>query len=109
MIEVLSEHLSGGKPADGLHVVFAGGVHDAASAGMVAALSAGLNERGVKVGVLLGTAYPFTKEAAAGGAITARFQKEAPACGDTTLLETGPGHAIRRVPTPYAETFEAEK
>ncbi|HYH63446.1 MAG TPA: beta-ketoacyl synthase N-terminal-like domain-containing protein [Urbifossiella sp.] len=109
MAEVLTEHLAGGKPADGLHVVFAGGIHDAASAGMVAALSAGLNERGVKVGVLLGTAYLFTKEAVAGGAITERFQREALACGDTVLLETGPGHAIRCIPTPYAETFEAEK
>lgn len=109
MAEVLAEHLAGGKPADGLHVVFAGGIHDAASAGMVAALSAGLNERGVKVGVLLGTAYLFTQEAVAGGAITARFQREALACGDTVLLETGPGHAIRCIPTPYAETFEVEK
>ena len=109
MADVLTEHLAGGKPADGLHVVFAGGVHDAASAGMVAALSAGLNERGVKVGVLLGTAYLFTPEAVAGGAITERFQREALACGDTVLLETGPGHAIRCIPTPYAETFEAEK
>ncbi len=25
------------------------------------------------------------------------------------LLETGPGHAIRCIPTPYADTFEAEK
>ncbi len=109
MAEVLLDHLAGGKPADGLHVVYAGGIHDAASAGMVAALSAGLNERGVKVGVLLGTAYLFTTEAVAGGAITERFQREALACGDTVLLETGPGHAIRCIPTPYVETFEAEK
>jgi len=105
MIEVLAEH----KPAEGLHVVFAGGIHDALSASMVAALSAGLAEKGVKVGVLLGTAYLFTKEAVAGGAITARFQSEALACGETLLLETGPGHAIRVIPTPYADTFEAEK
>ena len=25
------------------------------------------------------------------------------------LLETGPGHAIRCIPTPYADVFEAEK
>ncbi|HEY1191702.1 MAG TPA: beta-ketoacyl synthase N-terminal-like domain-containing protein, partial [Gemmata sp.] len=108
MIEALLEHI-GGKPADDLHVVFAGGIHDALSAGMVAALSAPLADRGVKVGVLLGTAYLFTEEAVAGGAITERFQKEALACADTVLLETGPGHAIRCIPTPYAEAFEAEK
>ncbi|HEV3436538.1 MAG TPA: nitronate monooxygenase, partial [Gemmata sp.] len=108
MIDVISEHL-GGKPADDLHIVFAGGIHDALSSSMVAALSAGLADKGVKVGALLGTAYLFTKEAVECGAITARFQKEALSCGDTVLLETGPGHAIRCIPTPYAETFETEK
>jgi acyl transferase domain-containing protein/NAD(P)H-dependent flavin oxidoreductase YrpB (nitropropane dioxygenase family)/NAD(P)-dependent dehydrogenase (short-subunit alcohol dehydrogenase family)/acyl carrier protein len=108
MVEVLIDHI-GAKPADGLHVVFAGGIHDSRSASMVAALSAGLAEKGVKVGVLLGTAYLFTREAVAAGAITERFQKEALACTDTLLLETGPGHAIRCIPTPYADTFETEK
>ncbi|MBY0514986.1 MAG: nitronate monooxygenase [Gemmataceae bacterium] len=109
MCGVLAEHLAGGKPGDDLHVVFAGGIHDGLSTGMVAALSAGLAEKGVKVGVLLGTAYLFTHEAVAAGAITTRFQKEALGCGGTVLLETGPGHAIRCIPTPYADTFEAEK
>jgi acyl transferase domain-containing protein/NAD(P)H-dependent flavin oxidoreductase YrpB (nitropropane dioxygenase family)/NAD(P)-dependent dehydrogenase (short-subunit alcohol dehydrogenase family)/acyl carrier protein len=108
MTQVLLAHAGQGK-CDDLHVVFAGGIHDGLSAGMVAALSAGLAEKGVKVGVLLGTAYLFTEEAVAGGAITAQFQKEALACGETVLLETGPGHAIRCIPTPYAETFETEK
>ncbi|MBP3957468.1 acyltransferase domain-containing protein [Gemmata sp. G18] len=108
MVEVLIESI-GNKPADDLHVVFAGGIHDALSASMVAALSASLAEKGVKVGVLLGTAYLFTKEAVRGGAITERFQKESLACADTVLLETGPGHAIRCIPTPYADVFDAEK
>lgn len=108
MVDVLLEHI-GGKPADDLHVVFAGGIHDALSASMVAVLSASLAEKGVKVGVLLGTAYLFTKEAVQAGAITERFQQEALKCDDTVLLETGPGHAIRCIPTPYAEVFESEK
>ncbi|MDB5306283.1 MAG: Phenolphthiocerol synthesis polyketide synthase type Pks15/1 [Gemmataceae bacterium] len=108
MVEVLGDHV-GGRPGDDLQVVFAGGIHDALSAAMVAALSAGLAGKGVKVGVLLGTAYLFTEEAVEAGAITARFQAEALGCADTVLLETGPGHAIRCIPTPYAETFEAEK
>jgi NAD(P)H-dependent flavin oxidoreductase YrpB (nitropropane dioxygenase family) len=89
MVEVLLEYI-GNRPADDLHVVFAGGIHDGLSAGMVAALSAPLADKGVKVGVLIGTAYLFTEEAVKGGAITARFQQEALACGDTVLLETGP-------------------
>jgi acyl transferase domain-containing protein/NAD(P)H-dependent flavin oxidoreductase YrpB (nitropropane dioxygenase family)/NAD(P)-dependent dehydrogenase (short-subunit alcohol dehydrogenase family) len=108
VVEILAEHAKG-KTAEELHVVFAGGIHDALSARMVAALSAGLAEKGVKVGVLLGTAYLFTQEAVETKAITARFQQEALRCGETVLLESGPGHTIRCIPTPYAETFESEK
>jgi acyl transferase domain-containing protein/NAD(P)H-dependent flavin oxidoreductase YrpB (nitropropane dioxygenase family)/NAD(P)-dependent dehydrogenase (short-subunit alcohol dehydrogenase family)/acyl carrier protein len=108
VVEILAEHAKG-KAAEELHVVFAGGIHDNLSARMVAALSAGLAEKGVKVGVLVGTAYLFTQEAVETKAITARFQQEALKCGETVLLESGPGHSIRCIPTPYAETFEAEK
>jgi acyl transferase domain-containing protein/NAD(P)H-dependent flavin oxidoreductase YrpB (nitropropane dioxygenase family)/acyl carrier protein len=108
MVGVLAEHVAA-APGDDLHAVFAGGIHDSLSAGMVAAIAAGLADRGVKIGVLLGTAYLFTTEAVSAGAITDRFQQAALACGDTVLLETGPGHAIRCIPTPYAEAFEDEK
>ena len=76
---------------------------------MVAALAAPLAERGVAVGVLMGTAYLFTEEAVAGGAIVPRFQQEALHCHDTVLLETGPGHAIRCVPTPYCRRLRARE
>ena len=76
---------------------------------MVAALSAPLAECGVAVGVLIGTAYLFTEEAVAASAIVPRYQQEAIRCQETVLLETGPGHAIRAIATPYAETFEQEK
>jgi acyl transferase domain-containing protein/NAD(P)H-dependent flavin oxidoreductase YrpB (nitropropane dioxygenase family)/NAD(P)-dependent dehydrogenase (short-subunit alcohol dehydrogenase family)/acyl carrier protein len=113
MCELLLEQLAiGGASApraEDLHVLFAGGIHDALSAAMVAALSAPLAERGVAVGILLGTAYLFTEEAVATGAIVPRYQQEAIRCRDTVLLETGPGHAIRCIPTPYAESFEQEK
>ena len=46
-------------------VLFAGGIHDARSAAMVAAMAAPLAARGAKVGVLMGTAYLFTEEAVA--------------------------------------------
>ncbi|MBX9626107.1 MAG: acyltransferase domain-containing protein, partial [Gemmataceae bacterium] len=106
--EVLLDHL-GNKPGDDIHVAFAGGVHDALSGAMVAAVAAGSAEKGVKVGAWLGTAYLFTEQAVTAGAITARFQREALGCDATVLLETGPGHAIRCIPTPYADDFEAEK
>lgn len=113
MCELLLEHIAatgpnGVKPEE-LSVLFAGGIHDALSAAMVAALAAPLAERGVAVGVLIGTAYLFTEEAIATNAIVPRYQQEALRCQNSVLLETGPGHAIRCIPTPYAETFEQEK
>ena len=109
MCEILLEHLGPNGRGDDLHVIFAGGIHDARSAAMVAALAAGLAERGVAIGVLMGTAYLFTQEAVAAGAIVPRFQSLALGCRETVLLQTGPGHAIRCVKTPYYDVFEQEK
>ncbi len=109
MCEVLLEHLgTRGSGAD-LHVIFAGGIHDALSGAMVSALSASLAERGVNVGALLGTAYLFTQEAVDSGAIVARFQHEALHCAETVLMQSGPGHAIRCIRTPYYDVFETER
>jgi acyl transferase domain-containing protein len=90
-------------------VVFAGGIHDHVSAAMVAALAAPLTERGIHVGVLMGTAYLFTQEAVNAGAIVNKFQEEALKCEKTTLLETGPGHAIRCIKSPYKTTFDDQR
>ncbi len=91
-----------------LEVVFAGGIHDARSAAMVAAMAAPLVERGVAIGVLMGTAYLFTPEAVACGAIQPGFQRAAIECNATVLLETAPGHATRCADTDYVRTFRAE-
>ncbi|MGH3965972.1 MAG: beta-ketoacyl synthase N-terminal-like domain-containing protein, partial [Pseudonocardiaceae bacterium] len=90
------------------HVLFAGGIHDARSAAMVAAMAATLAERGVRVGVLLGTAYLFTEEAVTAGAITPGFQREALHCAGTVLLDSGPGHATRCADTAFAADFRRE-
>ena len=105
MIDVLLEAIAGGVAAEELHVVFAGGIHDARSAAMVAAIAAPLAAKGVRIGVLMGTAYLFTHEAVATGAIVEGFQKEALECRDTVLLESGPGHATRCADTAFNETF----
>ncbi|MGQ0776433.1 MAG: SDR family NAD(P)-dependent oxidoreductase [Pseudonocardiales bacterium] len=107
MIDVLVESVPPGELPD-CHVLFAGGVHDASSAAMVAAMAASLTDHGVKVGVQLGTAYLFTEEAVATGAITPRFQHEATRCTGTVLLETGPGHVTRCADTPFANGFREE-
>ncbi|AGA29701.1 polyketide synthase family protein [Singulisphaera acidiphila DSM 18658] len=108
-VEVVHEMLEKGGTPDEVHLLFAGGIHDARSASAVAALSGPLARRGVRVGVLIGTAYLFTAEAVATGAIVAKFQDEAVRCTETVLLETGPGHEVRVSPTPYVEAFELER
>jgi acyl transferase domain-containing protein/NAD(P)H-dependent flavin oxidoreductase YrpB (nitropropane dioxygenase family) len=95
-------------PAE-LSVLFAGGIHDARSAAMVAAMAAPLAARGARIGVLMGTAYVFTHEAVAAGAIEPGFQHAAIACERTVLLETSPGHATRCADTEFAEAFAREK
>ncbi|MCF6153686.1 MAG: SDR family NAD(P)-dependent oxidoreductase [Candidatus Brocadia sp.] len=108
MIDILIESLHE-KDMANCHVLFAGGIHDSLSASMVATMAAPLAERGGKIGVLLGTAYLFTEEAVATGAIVKSFQEEAIRCTKTTLMESGPGHATRCVDTPYTKIFAQEK
>ncbi|WP_238435871.1 type I polyketide synthase, partial [Frankia sp. AgB1.9] len=100
---------AGGTFFEELHLLFAGGVHDEASAAAVAAVVAPLAARGAKVGALMGTAYLFTDEAVTTGAIQAGFQDAALACERTVLLETSPGHATRCVRSPFVDTFLAAR
>ncbi|WP_409463743.1 SDR family NAD(P)-dependent oxidoreductase [Amycolatopsis sp. GA6-003] len=84
-----------------VEVLFAGGIHDARSAAMVAAMAAPLDG----AGVLLGTAYLFTKEAVRHGAITRLFQECVLAADTTVTLETAPGHRTRCLLSPYTTEF----
>jgi acyl transferase domain-containing protein/NAD(P)H-dependent flavin oxidoreductase YrpB (nitropropane dioxygenase family)/NAD(P)-dependent dehydrogenase (short-subunit alcohol dehydrogenase family) len=96
------------QPGD-ISVFFAGGIHDSVSAALVAVMAAPLAARGVKVGVLMGTAYLYTKEAVETGAILPGFQEKAMAAADTVLLETAPGHETRCLDSPFASFFNEEK
>ncbi len=109
MCRGILEHLGPNGSGRDLQIVFAGGIHDVRSAAMAACIAAPLVARGVKFGVLMGTAYLFTKEAVDAGAIVERFQTEALRSRDTVLLETGPGHAIRVLRTPYYDDFQNER
>ncbi|WP_169975803.1 type I polyketide synthase [Tautonia rosea] len=110
-VALLQEGIDQGwiKDPKEIHVLFAGGVHDARSAAGVATLAGQLSGRGVKVGLLVGTAYLFTKEAVETEAIAPRFQAEAVRCRSTVLLPTGPGHEVRAVPSPFTEQFATER
>ncbi len=109
MVEALLDAIGPKDDASQFHIVFAGGIHDHVSAAMVAALAAPLVARGCRIGVLMGTAYLFTKEAVDSGAIVEKFQKAALKCDQTVLLETGPGHAIRCIESPYKAIFDSHR
>lgn len=108
-LDPLLGHARRAGHARDLDVLFAGGIHDARSAAMVAAAAAPLAELGARVGVLMGTAYLFTQEAVSAGAIMPGFQRTAVACERTELLQTGPGHATRCAGGPYVEAFAATR
>ena len=107
MLRVLLEELP--TDASDCQVLLAGGIHDARSAAMASATAAAASERGAQIGALMGTGYLFTREATECGAITPLFQQAAIAAADTALLESGPGHATRCLPSPFVEQFEAER
>jgi len=109
MIEHLLDNIGSRENASSYHVLFAGGIHDARSAATVSVLAAPLAARGVRVGILMGTAYLFTEEAVSSGAIVKKFQEAAIGCEQTALLETGPGHAIRCIDSPYKRAFDRKR
>ncbi|THA26464.1 SDR family NAD(P)-dependent oxidoreductase [Streptomyces sp. RKND-216] len=110
-VGVLLEYLETARPDEAarLTVLFAGGVHDERSAAMVAALSAPLTRAGVACGLLMGTAYLFTEEAVAAGAIRPLFQRQILAAERTDLLETAPGHATRCAHSGFTADFAGLK
>lgn len=104
MAASLLRHLPEGEEGR-VHVLFSGGIYDARSAAMASVFAAPLARRGMKVGVLMGTPYLFTREAVETGAIIESFQREALECRATTTLESGPGHANRCAVTDFAREF----
>ena len=92
-----------------ISVFFAGGIHNAFSSAFVSIMAAPLAARGVKVGVLMGTAYLYTQEAVISGAIQEEFQLQALQAKDTVLLETAPGHETRCLNTAFSQHFNNEK
>ncbi|UHD14536.1 type I polyketide synthase [Thiocapsa bogorovii] len=109
--EMAVERILASKGADikDLEVLFAGGIHDAASAAMAATVAAPLVARGAAWGMLMGTAYLYTREAVDRGAVVAGFQHAALACRRTVTIESAPGHANRCIDTPFVDLFLANR
>ena len=100
MIDRLLEEIALGVPAEEIQVLFAGGIHDARSSAMVQTMAAPLLAKGVKVGMLMGSAYLFTREIVGAGAIVEGFQQQAIECARTVNLESGTAccfSSLRRV------------
>ena len=92
-----------------LRVFFAGGIHDAFSAAFTRVMAGPLAARGVKIGLLCGTAYLYTEEAVSRGAISQNYQRRLLEQNRTQLLKSGGGQEVRCVPSPFADFFLAEK
>ncbi len=106
MVDRLLAELAPGKvPAEEVELLFAGGIHDDVSSAMLQVLVAPLIAAGAKIGVLMGSAYLFTREIVASGSIVQQFQQEVLECDHTVNLESGPGHASRCAYTPFARDF----
>ena len=106
MIDRLLLELEDGKlvGAD-LQILFAGGIHDAVSSAMVQVLAAPLLAKGVKIGILMGSSYLYTREIVESGAIVQAFQQQALDCEQTVNLDSGSGHASRCAYTNFVKTF----
>ncbi|MGE9290236.1 MAG: beta-ketoacyl synthase N-terminal-like domain-containing protein, partial [Puniceicoccales bacterium] len=104
MVETLLENA---KEPSAVEILFAGGIHDALSTAMAATIAAPLLDKGFAWGVLMGTAYLFTRDAVEDGAITETFQDQALRCTETVCLPVAPGHANRCIQTQFADDFLA--
>lgn len=106
MVDRLLIELHNGKvQGDELEILFAGGIHDAISSAMVQVLVAPLAAKKVKIGILMGSAYLFTREIVSSSAILPLYQEEVIKCTRTVNLESGHGHASCCAYTPFAKEF----
>jgi acyl transferase domain-containing protein/NAD(P)H-dependent flavin oxidoreductase YrpB (nitropropane dioxygenase family)/NAD(P)-dependent dehydrogenase (short-subunit alcohol dehydrogenase family) len=94
---------------DEVDAIFAGGIHDPSSAGVLIAMCGRISKLGAKVGALMGTGYLFTKEAVETGAILPKYQEVALSLKETSTLDTAPGHTTRCASTEFIDVFEKRK
>ena len=108
-VATLLEQVTDESGAEQFDVWFAGGIHDALSAAMVGAIAAPLAGRGLRVGVLMATAYLMTDEAVSSGAITEQYRQCLLEAERTDVLDSGGGYEVRTAPCRFVQTFEQEK
>ncbi|NOY53204.1 MAG: acyltransferase domain-containing protein, partial [Deltaproteobacteria bacterium] len=102
----LADEIELGKiSGEEVSVLFAGGIHDSFSSAIAQVVAAPLIEKGVHIGIQMGSGYLFTREIVEIGAIVPVFQEEVVACSRTVVLESGPHHECRCSFTPFAGSF----
>ncbi|MGB0588140.1 MAG: SDR family NAD(P)-dependent oxidoreductase [Myxococcota bacterium] len=101
--------LAAGVQASDLAFVPAGGISDAASARALATTLWTLNERGVKTGLQMGTAYLMCDEAVETGAVSDTYRDAIAGAKSTLLMGETVGAPTRVLPTNQAHVvFETE-
>jgi acyl transferase domain-containing protein/NAD(P)H-dependent flavin oxidoreductase YrpB (nitropropane dioxygenase family)/NAD(P)-dependent dehydrogenase (short-subunit alcohol dehydrogenase family)/acyl carrier protein len=93
----------------GQTLIFAGGIGTEFGAHFISGLASHLARRGARIGIQIGSAYLFTQEIVATGAITPLYQKVV--CRERCTLVMGRtvGLAARTVPTPFSRRIVAEE
>ncbi|WP_307874222.1 nitronate monooxygenase [Frankia sp. AgB1.8] len=118
LLDYLDKNAPGGCPPAlavpgnaglGLQALFAGGVHDARSAAMVAAMAGPLAARGVGVGLLMGTAYLFTQEAVEYGADQESLRRQVLTEAPAAVPQTAPGGLTSCAASPLVDRFQAAR
>lgn len=92
-----------------VQVLFAGGIHDKYSSSIITCLSIRLRSKGMKCGVLMGTAYLGTEEAVSSTAITSTFQNVILEKNNSVLLRSAIGHANRCIDSPFVNEFNSKR
>ena len=108
-VEKLGAHPIVRREGENVHLLLAGGIHDAPSAAAAATVAAPLAGLGVRIGALAGTGYLFTDEIAESGAVVGEYQRVALECDGTVSLREGGGYTSRCASTAIADEFRDRK
>jgi acyl transferase domain-containing protein/NAD(P)H-dependent flavin oxidoreductase YrpB (nitropropane dioxygenase family)/acyl carrier protein/NAD(P)-dependent dehydrogenase (short-subunit alcohol dehydrogenase family) len=87
--------------------IFAGGIGTGRASHFVSGMTAVLASRGARVGIQVGSAYLFTEEIVATGALKERYQEIICDAGETVVVGRSVGLASRTVRTPFSERLMA--
>lgn len=100
------EELASENAINDVEITLAGGIHDSVSAAAAIEAASPLQKHGVRVNILVGTAYLLTREAVECGMITKRYQEELFKARTTATITTAPGHTTRCLDTPFVNLCE---